>query len=223
MALKHWQSKTAFFMALSMATTTTLPVLLSAPAQAGSAHYRVSQLLEQRIRYSLPSGTEIPVRYDEAERIIIKPDETAEVTLVVASDVRDQRGRVVIPRGSQIEGELRPQRGGTQFVSEQIVFDEEGDRTQTINATSSVITDTQVLDEKSDPDLVRGAAIGAAAAAVLSEVFGSIDVLEVLGGAGLGALASILLGGGSDEAEVVIIEPDTDLDLALQSEFVLDN
>jgi DNA-binding transcriptional regulator LsrR (DeoR family) len=75
-----------------------------------------------------------------------------------------------------------------------------------------------VITEESDPDILRGAAIGAAAAAVLSEIFGSIDVIEVLGGAGLGALAEILLS-GSEEVEVVVIEPATDLDLTLQSEF----
>jgi DNA-binding transcriptional regulator LsrR (DeoR family) len=87
---------------------------------------------------------------------------------------------------------------------------------------SDVITDTEIITEESDPDILRGAAIGAAAAAVLSEIFGDIDFIEVIAGAGLGALAAVLLGGRKEEVEVVVVYPESDLDLTLQSDFALE-
>lgn len=230
--LKGWRTGTALSLAVGMATTTVLP-LAATSAQAQSKPYLIAQLLDQRLEYRLPEGTQIPVQYNEAERIIIKPDETAEVSLVVADDVRSQStNRVVIPENSIITGELQPTDNGTQFVADRIVFpgmaveddeDEDSDEAAglAIDATSDEITDTQIITEDSDPDILRGAVIGGAAAAVLAEIFGSIDILEVLGGAGIGVLAEILINNGNqDEVEVIIIEPETDLDLTLQSDFV---
>lgn len=222
---KGWHTGTAFTVVLGMATATTLPSVAVA-AQTQPKPYSIAQLLEQRLEYRLPTGTQIPVQYNEAERIIIKPDETAEVNLIVADDVRSpSTNRVVIPENSVITGELRPTDNGTQFVSESIVFPDTSidndEEALTINATSDEITDTQIITEDSDPDILRGAIVGGAAAAVLSEIFGSIDILEVLGGAGVGVLAEILINqGNEDEVEVIIIEPETDLDLTLESDFV---
>jgi hypothetical protein len=213
---KRWQSRTALVMAMGLASVAALPTLLVVPAAANEP-YLVGQLFSEPTRLIVPAGTLIPVRYEEAERIIVTPDETASVTLIVAQDVRSSAGTVLIPTGSEIEGELQPNGGGTQFVSEEITLT--SGQTLPIDATSEVITDTQVITEDTDPDILRGAVIGAAAAAVLSEIFGSIDFIEVLAGAGLGALGSLLLGGGEEEVEVVIVEPETDLDLTLQSEF----
>jgi hypothetical protein len=213
---KRWQSRTALFMALGMASMATLPTVLAVPAVAGEP-YLVGQLFPETSRLVVPAGTVIPVRYEEAERIIVTPDETSAVTLTVAQDVRSSAGTVLIPAGSEIEGELQPSGSGTQFVSEEITLT--SGQTLPIDATSAVITDTQIITENTNPDILRGAAIGAAAAAVLSEIFGSIDLGEVLAGAGLGALASLIIGGGEEEVEVVIVEPETDLDLTLRSEF----
>ena len=222
---KGWRIGKALSLAFGMATATTLPFAATA-TQAQPKPYSIAQLLEQRLEYRLAAGTQIPVQYNEAERIIIKPDETADVSLVVAEDVRSPAtNRVVIPESSVITGKLRPTDNGTQFVSESIIFpdteiedDEDG---LTINATSDEITDTQVITEDSDPDILRGAIVGGAAAAVLSEIFGNIDILEVLGGAGVGVLAEILINqGNEDEVEVIIIEPETDLDLTLESDFI---
>jgi hypothetical protein len=214
--LRRWQSRTAMMLLLGMASATTLPIL-TAPATA-SEPFLVSQLFPQRAQLVVPAGTVIPVRYEEAERIIVTPEETAEVTLIVSQDIRSSAGTVLIPEGSVVTGELRPSTGGTQFFAEEIEI-AGTDRRYEMDATSDVITETETISRRSDPNILRGAAIGAAAAAVLSEIFGDIDVLEVLGGAGLGALAEVLLR-GNDEAEVVVVNPETDLDLTLQADFV---
>ena len=58
-----------------------------------------------------------------------------------------------------------------------------------------------------------------AAATVLSEIFGDIDALEILGGAGAGAIGGLLLGG--NEAELVSIDPNNDLDLTLETDLTI--
>jgi hypothetical protein len=218
----YWRSNIALITALGMTSATALPLVSGASTMAATpASFTVAQLFPPS-SVTVPEGTVIPVRYDEAERIIVTPDETADVTLTVASDIRSRAGTVLIPRGSLIEGELRPLTSGTtgtQFVSEEIVLP--SDRRLPIDATSEPITETEIITERSNPDILRGAAIGAAAAAVLAEVLGDIDIIEVLGGAGLGALGALLLGGNREEVEVVVIEPETDLDLTLQSDFEL--
>jgi len=219
LATKRWQANTALMMALSFGATAVLPILFSQPAGARSASSRVAQIFSQPTQVGLAAGTVIPVRYEDAERVVVLPDETAELTLIVADDIRTARGTVIIPEGSEIVGELQPAGGGIQFVAEELIFTN-NNRSFPIDATSDVITETEIITEDSDPDLLRGAVIGAAAGAVLAEIFGEIDFIEVLAGAGVGALASVLLR-GEEEVEVVVIDPETDLDLTLESDFIL--
>lgn len=215
---KRWKTSTSLFVALGMTAATSLPLLTAIPAVAGSTSYRTAQIFRNGgDRVLLPAGTRIPVRSEDAERILVKPDETSKVTLIVAEDIVSRRGTVLIREGSKIEGELRPAEGGSQFVAETLI-PEGTSRRYSINATSDVVTRTETIDRRSNPDILRGAAIGAAAAAVLSEIFGDIDLGEVLAGAGLGVLGEILLR-RQREVEVVVINPDTDLDLTLEEDF----
>ncbi len=222
----RWQSKTAFLMAFGITATAIAPALLATPAAATSPAATTSQpfLIGQLFPDStqvvgVPAGTIIPVRYDEAERIIVMPDETAEVTLIVAADIRSAAGTVLIPVGSRIEGQLQPLDGGTRFVAQEVVFPV-SERRVAIDATSQLITETETISRRSNPDLLRGAAIGAAAGAVLGELFGNIGVVDVVLGAGLGVAAEYLLR-GRQEVEVVVVNPETDLDITLRSNFRL--
>ena len=55
----------------------------------------------------------------------------------------------------------------------------------------------------------------------MGEIFGGIDLGEVLAGAGVGVLGEVLLRGRKQkEVEVVVVRPDTDLDLRLEEDFV---
>ncbi|MDX2213910.1 MAG: hypothetical protein SFY66_11545 [Oculatellaceae cyanobacterium bins.114] len=219
-SLNRWQSKTAVLMALGLVSTAMIPVVTATRVAASEAI--VAQVFSQQSQQvGIPSGTVIPVTYDEAERIVLTPEETSDVTLIVETDIRSSRGTVLIPRGSKIEGQLQPANGGSQFVADEVVLP--SGRRYDIDASSDVVTRTETITKDSDPDILRGAAIGGAAAAVLSEIFGDIDFIEVLAGAGVGALASVLLGGNDREVEVVVVEPETDLDLTLQSDFVLNS
>lgn len=133
----------------------------------------------------LSAGTTIPVNFDN-ERIIVAKKETAPLTLTVAQDITDTQGRVVIPAGSKIEGELQPTAGGSQFVAKTLVI---GDQRLPIDATSRVVTTTRNVRDPDFRKILGGAALGAGAAAGISTVIGdnSIDASEVLVGSGVGA------------------------------------
>ena len=135
---------------------------------------------------------------------------------MVAANVRDSRRNTLIPYGSEILGQIEPSddESGSLFVAEEIVFPD--GTTQSIDARSRVVTRRETVKKGANTgDILKGAAIGAGAAAVLSEIFGDIGAIEVLGGAGAGALAGLLLGG--NEVELVSIDPNNDLDLTLQT------
>jgi hypothetical protein len=222
---RPWQSGAALTMTMTIASSLLVPLVLIKSATA--ANLSDPSLMAQTFpdswrRSGISAGTLIPVRYDKAEKIILKPDETVPVTLTVTRDVLTTRGTVAIPEGSEIEGELQPLEGGTpgtQFVAKNLTL-QGGDRSTPIDAVSSPITRTETITKRSDPNILRGAAIGGGAAAILGEIFGKIDALEVIGGAGLGALAEVLLRRRQD-VEVVVVEPATDIDLRLQSDLTL--
>lgn len=214
---RSWQSGFALTMATIAASSIAVPVSIGR-ATASPDGYLIAQRFPDSWRTPTASvGTQIPVRYAESDQIVLTPEETVPVTLTVARDVPSSRGSVLIPAGSQIKGELRPSGGGTQFVAQEITLFQDAEPLP-ISATSDVITRTETVTRRTNPNIFRGAAIGAAAGAVLGEIFGRIDLWEIIGGAGVGVLGEVLLR-GRREVEVVVVEPNTDLTLTLQSNF----
>jgi hypothetical protein len=194
----------------------------SGQANAISSPYIVGQRppVNTPTQVRIPSGTTIPVKYDQAERILVTPDETAPLTLTVAQNITTSQGTVLIPAGSQVVGELRPAEGGSQFVARELILTS-GQRI-TLNARSEVITTTETIRKgASTGTILKDAALGAAAAAGVAAVTGdrAIATEEVLGGAGIGALIGLFL--GRDSVTLIRIDPDQDLNLTLESELVL--
>lgn len=168
---------------------------------------------------TVPRGFIIPVEFEQ-EKILVTPEETVPTTLLVAANVRDSRRNTLIPYGSEIVGQIQPSEDGSGsfFNAQELVFPD--GTTQNIDATSDVVTRRETVKKGANAgDILKGAAIGGAAATVLAEIFGDIDALEVLGGAGAGAVAGLLLGG--NEVELVSIDPNNDLDLTLQADLVI--
>lgn len=168
---------------------------------------------------TIPRGFVIPVEFEQ-EKILVTPDETVPLSLLVAANVRDSRRNTLIPYGSEILGEIQPteDESGSFFVAQELVFPD--GTTQPIDAISNVVTRRETIKKGADTgDILKGAAIGGAAATVLAEIFGDIDALEVLGGAGAGAIAGLLLGG--NEVELVSIDPNNDLDLTVQTDLAV--
>lgn len=204
---------TSVLLAMSLTTSLAAPLLMSiSPAVA-------QQFPGSLQRDRILAGTIIPIRYDEAEKIVLTPDERMDLTLQTAQDIRTVNGRVWIPAGSEVKGELRPSRGGSQFVADEVIFDT-GKRFR-LDANSNIVTRTEtVRGGASAGDILKGTAIGAAAATALSGILGdkAIATEEVLGGAGLGAIAGVFL--GREKVDVIVIRPEEDLYLSLQSDIV---
>jgi hypothetical protein len=170
---------------------------------------------------AIPSGTTIPVRYDK-EKILVTPEERAPLTLTVAANITTAEGTVLIPAGSQVVGELQPapNRGGTRFVAQQLILP--NNQRLPINAFSQAITKTEeVTKGASLSNIIKDAALGAAAAAAVSAVTGdkAIATEEVLGGVGIGGLIGLFL--GRDKVSLIAIDPDTDLNLRLREDLVI--
>ena len=215
--------KPALAIGLSLSTMIMTPLASLSPAHAQlfpSPGRSRSNTIDNRI--VIPAGTTIPLEY-EKDKILVTKEETIPITLTVAANIRDRSRNILIPYGTEVEGEIRPVSTGSIgsiFVAEELIFPD-GTR-QFINARSEPVTRTETVNRGTDAgDILKGAAIGAAAAAVLSEIFGDISVGEVLGGAGLGAIAGLLLGG--NEVELVSIDPNRDLDITLDSDLILDS
>lgn len=212
-----WQSRTALLMALGMASTAAVPILIPTPTIAGEP-YVVGQL-SQSSPVIVTAGTTIPIRYDDAETIILTPKETVPVTLVVAKDIRSSQRRILIPQGSQVKGQLRPVSGGTQFFAQQLILANSNQRLP-IDARSEIIAQTKATNPRTNPNILQDAAVGAGAGALLGAIFGGrVRTGQVLAGAGIGGGVAALER-GRRETELVVIDPDTELHLTLQADLV---
>ncbi|MBD2021224.1 S-layer homology domain-containing protein, partial [Leptolyngbya sp. FACHB-36] len=152
----------------------------------------------------IPAGTAIPVRYEQAERILLAKNEPkpAPLTLKVAQNIVTSNGAVLIPAGSDVVGELRTVQGGAQFVASQIVL--ANGQQIPVSANSEVITRTETVRRGATTGkILTSTVVGAGAAAAIAGVTGdrTIKAEEVLGGAAVGALASAIL--GRDRTELI--------------------
>ena len=226
LTLKKLQSSTALMLALGLTSAGFAPLTITASADATPAPYQLAQLfpsqprpVAQRMR--IPSGTVLPVTYDKANKILIAPDEKLPVTLTVSRNVRSANGTLLIPSGSRVEGELRPASGGTQFIANTLVMTN-GDRLS-LDASSDVVTTKETIGKGTNVNsILTGAAIGSGAAAIISGVTGNkrVTLAKVLIGTGAGALGGLLLN-GKKKTDVVVINPNTDLNLTLNSSLAL--
>ncbi|MBF2057859.1 MAG: S-layer homology domain-containing protein [Cyanobacterium sp. T60_A2020_053] len=171
---------------------------------------------------NLMAGTQIPVSY-RADKILITKQETAPITLKVSQNVVNSQGSVLIPRDSEVKGELRPTENGTRFIAQQLILT--NGRTYTINASSQVITETESVARGTDTgNLLKNAALGTAAAAAISAVTGdrAIATEELLIGTGGGILATLIPQFlGMNRVDLLVIRPETDLNVTLNQPLVI--
>ena len=169
---------------------------------------------------SLPAGTTLTMAYAESEKIVVLPDETAPLTLTVAQAITDSTGRVLVPAGSQVVGELRPSGSGSQFVAQELVLT--GGQRLAINATSQTVTTTETIRRGATfGETLAGAVLGSGAAAAISRTTGdqSVGTLEVLAGTATGATLARIF--GRDRVDVIAINPNQDLTLTVNAPLVL--
>ncbi|WP_404789063.1 S-layer homology domain-containing protein [Altericista sp. CCNU0014] len=134
----------------------------------------------------LNAGETIPVKYTASDRILVTPTETVDLTLTTTSNVKTADGVTIIPAGSQIEGVLKPQSGGSQFVAQTLRIDGES---YPISASSAVVSRVRNTRDINLISLARNSAIGAGVAAGISGLAGdrTITAEKVLAGAATGA------------------------------------
>jgi len=164
-------------------------------------------------RYSrrgvLESGTYLETDYSGRDRIVLRRNEVLPLTLRVAEDVEDDDGRVLIRRGSRIEGELRPSDGGVRFYARRLILTSGG--RYSINARSNVIRNSQDFDDDDLDDTV----VSRAARILIGSVLGSQgDLGDILGD----VLEGRTRGDSRLRSDLVVVYPDRDLDLRLRSD-----
>jgi hypothetical protein len=213
-----WKSTAAALMTIAINTGAVIPWLYPNPAQAQFN-------FNQPRTITIPANVTLPVTY-EKEKIILQPGERIPLTLRIANDIMDSNRNILIPVNSEVTGELTPvnlgdnNRRGVRFVATELVFP--NGTTQTISANSRTISRTETITKGSDTgQILTDAAIGAGAATLIALVTGNkkVEVLEPIGGAAAGALASVLL--RKNTADVFVLRPEQDLAITLTSNLVL--
>ncbi|HEY9832870.1 MAG TPA: S-layer homology domain-containing protein [Stenomitos sp.] len=149
-------------------------------------------------QYKVSRGTPINVEYPQSDQLILAPGETRNLTLVVAEDIKNSRGEVLIPRDSEIEGQIVPRYSGAQFLGFQFVAQRlmiENESYNNINVTSSLLTAQQ--PEAPKPP-------------------------RSLGDAAINVLTGVLTGRSStanQQQKPIVIDPRIDLQLTVGSDF----
>lgn len=156
------------------------------------------------VQYKVTRGTPINVEYPQSDQIILAPGETRNLTLVVAEDIKNSRGEIVIPRDSEIEGQIVPRYSGAQFLGAQFVAQRLiiGDEIyNNINVTSSLLTAQQTQAEA--PRVPRS-----------------------IGDAAINILTGVLTGRSSSanqQQKTIVIDPAIDLQLTVGSDFFVNS
>jgi hypothetical protein len=153
-------------------------------------------------QYRVARGTSITVQYPQSDRISVAPGETRNLILVVAQDIKNSRGEIVIPKNSEIEGQIVPRYSGSsflgaQFVGQRLIIDDES--YNDINITSPLITAQQAQAPKP----------------------------RSIGEAAINVLTGVLTGRSSNttnqQDQAIVIDPTTDLQLTVGSDFYVNN
>jgi hypothetical protein len=223
--LKKLKASTALALTLGMSTATIAPLTLAGSASAQTPRiFRNGGTSTDRGGYNyggqvtIPRGDRLRVKFlddkrEEKEKVLVGTNERLPVTLTIARDLAMYQGRYLIPEGTKIEGEFKPVDGGTQFVAKKLVFKD--GTSADLFASSNVVARVETIRRGVNTDsLLKGAAIGSGAAAIISGVTGNkrITLGKVLIGTAAGTLGGLLLGRRNDQVYSVSVR---DLDLRL--------
>ncbi|MCM1983610.1 hypothetical protein [Lyngbya confervoides] len=217
----QWKATLALLLTLGLGTGPMIPLLTAGPATAQI--FRRGGSSNDTRTFRVVRGTRIPAEYRDGEtnKILVSPRETLDLTLETKAPVRSTQGTVIIPAGSRIEGQLEPYQDGVRFVADRLIL--EDGTSEDLDATSRVISRRENLEGRSRDDSIwQGALVGGAAATVISAIVTDVGIAKTLAGAGAGALAGWLIGRDRNQSkEVVLVYPDTDLDLTVNETFLL--
>lgn len=169
-------------------------------------------------RYLVPQGTSVNIRYLGSQKIVVTPGETINnLTLRVVDDLRNAQGQIVIPRDSDIVGQLIPvssngQILGTQFIAQRVMI---GSQSYPFSARSQVVSG-QPVTQNTNPGTLKDAATSAATRAVLATILGQkIDLGTILAGATGGQTAPP----EQTPQNLIVVDPSADLRLTVSNDF----
>ena len=207
---RQWQSTTAALVATVITATAALSIIPLTPSQAQT---NIDMARPRTVIIPASANVSLPVKYTK-EKIIVGPGETVDITLEIANDIIDNRRNILIPINTQVIGRLEPvylnnrsrnqeNLRGVQFVARELIFP--SGKRQSINATSQTVTKLETITRNDNSRIGTDAAIGAGVATTIALITGNrkIEVLEPLGGAAAGALASLLVRKKSVEVFVI--------------------
>ena len=120
--LNYGKSGIAGAIALLMGITAISPFHNLKPANAQLLPRPSQNYSPVNTSVTIPAGTRIPMDFQNGERILVSPEETLPITLRTAATIRDSNRNVLIPAGSEVNGEIRPVRGGSQFIAREIII-----------------------------------------------------------------------------------------------------
>jgi hypothetical protein len=155
------------------------------------------------------AGTIMQVSSSLNERLYIAPNETRPASLLVQNPIRNDRGDILVPYGSRVDGRFEPAPGGTRFVAESVIIN---NQVFPLAAQSDVLHDIKDPRHTNTGQVAQDAAIGAAAGAILGLVTGdnSIATEEVVAAGVAGAAI-----GNYTAPRVTVFDPQQPIDLRL--------
>jgi hypothetical protein len=161
---------------------------------------------------TVPAGSILSVSHIGNEQLLIAPNETRPQSLQVLNPIRNQQGDILIPYGSRIDGRFEPAPGGTRFVAESVLINEQ---LFPLAAQSEVIPDIKDPRHTSGGQVFQDATIGAAAGAILGLVTGdNVIATEELLAAGVAGAAI----GNVTAPRVVVLNPQQGFTLRLTAD-----
>ncbi len=183
-----------------------IPLLAPLPVEA--------QTLFELGAYRLEQGTIIPVGSLSSEGPqYFYPDTIYPLEVAVTQNIFDNQGRLVIPAGSRVFGQMEPAPGGSRFVATSIVL---GGRTYSLRASSNILHDEKDPRQYSAEAIAQDAAIGAVAGTLLGAISGGVSAGNVLGGAVAGVVV-----GNVTAPQVVVLRPGQSFNLTLEAPLTL--
>lgn len=179
--------------ALSLVGLSTV-LLLSAPI---GVRAQTPELFRNSPAAQAAESSTLSASLETNETLYLAPNETVAYNLRLTS-AATINGRE-LPAGTLVRGQFEPVQGGLRYVATSA---ELGDRIYSFTAASDTLHDVKDPRETSTGAILGDAAIGATGGALLGEIFGNADFLEIIGGAAAGVIV-----GNVTAQRVVIIEP----------------
>ncbi len=193
---------------IALTIATAVPTVGLVPPIAAQQEFQLNTV-------RLQPGAAIPASVQNTSGTQYYYSDTAyDVTLTVDQPVYNSLGQVVIPVGSRIIGTMQPVAEGSKFVAYRLVI---GNQDFPLQASSDILHDQKDPRQYSSEAITEDSAIGAAAGAILGAVTGGgVTAGQVVGGAAAGAGL-----GNVTAPRVVVLQPETIVDVTLRSPLVL--